>query len=137
MARPPIPWVTTPFNVAFKAGGKLGGEELPLYSWFQWGGFLQQSGYKTGQLYGNSMTYGRAMYYHRIMRGTMLDGAFGGVSLEMGRYGVPLLPDAPSGLLTSGSLFIGADTPIGPAYLGYGRAADGNQSFYFFLGRAF
>ena len=37
----------------------------------------------------------------------------------------------------SGSLFIGADTPIGPAYLGYGRAADGNQSFYFFLGRAF
>jgi NTE family protein len=125
------------FNVAFKAGGKLGGEELPLYSWFQWGGFLQQSGYKTGQLYGNSMTYGRAMYYHRIMRGTMLDGAFGGVSLEMGRYGVPLLPDAPSGLLTSGSLFIGADTPIGPAYLGYGRAADGNQSFYFFLGRAF
>ena len=125
------------FNVAFKAGGKLGGKELPAYSWFQWGGFLQQSGYKTGQLYGNSMTYGRAMYYHRIMRGTMLDGAFGGVSLEMGRYGVPLLPDAPSGLLTSGSLFIGADTPIGPAYLGYGRAADGNQSFYFFLGRAF
>ena len=125
------------FNVAFKAGGKLGGKELPAYSWFQWGGFLQQSGYKTGQLYGNSMTYGRAMYYHRIMRGTMLDGAYGGVSLEMGRYGVPLLPDAPSGVLTSGSLFIGADTPIGPAYLGYGRAADGNQSFYFFLGKAF
>ena len=125
------------FNVAFKAGGKLGGEGLPLYSWFQWGGFLQQSGYKTGQLYGNSMTYGRVMYYHRIMRGTILDGAYGGMSLELGRYGVPLLPDAPTGLVTSGSLFIGADTPIGPAYLGYGRAMDGNQSFYFFLGKAF
>ena len=125
------------FNVAFKAGGKLGGEGLPLYSWFQWGGFLQQSGYKTGQLYGNSMTYGRVMYYHRIMRGTILDGAYGGMSLELGRYGVPLLPDAPTGLVTSGSLFIGADTPIGPAYLGYGRAMDGNQSFYFFLGKMF
>jgi len=124
-------------NVAMKAGGKLGNQELPLYSWFQWGGFLQQSGYKTGQLYASNMTYGRLMYYHRIMRGTMLDGAYGGVSLELGRYGVPLLPDAPSGLLTSGSVFIGADTPIGPAYLGYGRAADGNQSFYFFLGKLF
>ena len=125
------------FNLAVKAGGRLGSDPLPAYSWFQWGGFLQQSGYKTGQLYANSMTYGRVMYYHRIMRGTLLDGAYGGVSMEFGRYGVPLLPDAPTGLLTSGSLFIGADTPVGPAYLGYGRAADGNQSFYFFLGRAF
>jgi NTE family protein len=124
-------------NLAFKAGGKLGSDPLPAYSWFQWGGFQQQSGYKTGQLLANSMTYGRIMYYHRIMRGTMLDGAYGGVSLEAGRYGVPLLPDAPTGLLTSGSIFVGADTPIGPAYLGYGRAADGNQSFYFFLGRPF
>jgi NTE family protein len=124
-------------NVAMKAGGKLGNQPLPLYSWFQWGGFMQQSGYKTGQLYASNMTYGRLMYYHRIMRGTVLDGAYGGVSLELGRYGVPLLPDAPTGLLTSGSVFIGADTPIGPAYLGYGRAADGNQSFYFFLGKMF
>ena len=53
------------------------------------------------------MAFGRLMYYHRIMKGTLLDGAYGGVSLELGRYGVPLLPDAPTGLLTSGSLFIG------------------------------
>jgi NTE family protein len=125
------------FNAALKAGGKLGSEALPTYSWFQWGGFMQQSGYKTGQLYADSMTYGRFMYYHRLLRGTMFDGAYGGVSLEVGKYGEPLLPDSPTGVLTSGSLFIGADTPIGPAYLGYGRAADGNQSFYFFLGRVF
>ena len=124
-------------NVSFKAGGKIGSDPLPSYSWFQWGGFLNQSGYKTGQLYGDSIAFGRLMYYKRIMKGTLLDGAFGGVSLEMGRYGVPLLPDAPTGLLTSGSLFIGSDTPLGPAYLAYGRAVDGNQSFYFFLGRAF
>jgi NTE family protein len=37
-------------NLAFKAGGKLGKDPLPAYSWFQWGGFQQQSGYKTGQL---------------------------------------------------------------------------------------
>ena len=125
------------FNLSLKAGGKIGSDALPLYSWFQWGGFLNQSGYRTGQIYGNSLAFGRLMYYKRIMKGTLLDGAFGGASLEMGRYGVPLVPDAPTGLLTSGSLFIGADTPVGPAYLAYGRAVDGNQSFYFFLGRAF
>jgi len=125
------------FNLAVKAGGKLGNNGLPLYSWFQWGGFLTQSGYKTGQLYGNNLAFGRLMYYQRIMKGTFLDGAYGGMSLELGRVGVPLLPDAPTGLLTSGSLFVGMDTPIGPAYLAYGRAVDGNQSLYFFLGRAF
>ena len=36
-----------------------------------------------------------------------------------------------------GSLFIGADTPLGPLYLGYGHAEDGNSSWYFFLGRPF
>lgn len=100
-------------------------------------GFLNQSGYKTGQLFGNSLAFGRLMYYQRIMKGSLLDGAYGGLSLELGRVGTPLLPDSPTGLLTSGSVFIGMDTPIGPAYLAYGRAADGNQSVYFFLGRAF
>jgi len=124
-------------NLSLKAGGKIGSNRLPFYNWFQWGGFLNQSGYKTGQLYGENLAFGRLMYYHRIWKGSLLDGAYGGASLELGRYGVPLLPNAPTGLLTSGSLFIGTDTPIGPAYLAYGRAVDGNQSFYFFLGRAF
>ena len=30
-----------------------------------------------------------------------------------------------------------ADSPLGPIYLGYGRAQDGNSSFYFYLGRPF
>ena len=29
------------------------------------------------------------------------------------------------------------DSPIGPLYLGYGRADDGNSSLYFYLGRPF
>lgn len=120
-----------------KAGGRIGSDPLPRYNQFQWGGFLAQSGYKTGQLYGENLTYGRLMYYHRIWRGSLLEGAYGGLSLELGKVGDPLVSGSPEGLLKSGSLFIGADLPLGPAYLGYGRAADGNQSFYFFPGRAF
>ena len=125
------------FNFAFKAGGPLGADPLPKDNEFQWGGFLQQSGYRTGQFYGQNLTFGRFMYYARVFRGGLLEGAYGGFSLEAGRVGQPLVPGNPDGLLKSMSLFIAADSPIGPAYLGYGHAAGGTSSFYFFLGRAF
>jgi len=124
-------------NFSLKAGGRIGSDPLPNYDQFQWGGFLQQSGYKTGQLLGENITYGRAMYYHRIMRGSLLDGAYGGFSLEFGRVGNPLVPGSPEGLLQSTSLFVAADTPLGPAYLGYGLAKGGTDSFYFYLGKPF
>lgn len=125
------------FNFAMKFGGPTSSDPLPVYNQFQWGGFLQQSGFKTGQLYGEKLGFGRMMYYHRIMRGTFLEGAYGGFSLEAGKVSDPLVPGSPDGLLKSGSLFIASDTPLGPAYLGYGRAQGGFDSFYFFLGRQF
>ena len=125
------------FNFAAKAGGALGDNRLPYYDRFQWGGFMQLSGFKTGQLYGETLSFGRAMYYHRIMQGTILEGAYGGFSLEAGQVGAPLIPGSPDGLLTAGSIFIVADSPLGPAYLGYGRATGGMSTFYFYLGKQF
>jgi len=125
------------FNLAFKAGGKHGSNPLPTYDQFQWGGFMQQSGYATGQLYGESLRYARAIYYRRIMRGTLLEGAYGGISLEAGKVGRPLVAGNPDGLLKSAAAFVAADTPLGPVYLGYGHAQDGNSSWYFYLGRPF
>jgi NTE family protein len=122
------------FNLAARAGGKIGTNPLPNYDQFQWGGFLRQSGYRTDQLYGANLAYGRIMYYHRILRGSLLEGAYGGFSLEAGKVGDPLVPGNPDGLLKSGSIFVAVDSPIGPAYLGYGHAQDGNSSFYFYLG---
>ena len=125
------------FNVAVKAGGKLGSDPLPRYDLFQWGGFLQQSGYATGQLLGENLKFGRIMYYRRITRGRLLEGAYGGISLEAGKVGNPLVPGSPGGSLRSASIFIAADSPLGPAYLGYGHTDDGNSSFYFYLGTPF
>jgi len=125
------------FNLAAKAGGRLGHDPLPRANQFQWGGFLQGSGYRTGQLYGEKLAFGRLMYYHRIMKGSLLDGAYGGLSLEASKVGNPLVPGNPGGWLQSAAIYVAADTPVGPAYLGYGHARDGNSSWYFFLGRAF
>jgi len=120
-----------------RAGGKVGSDPLPAYDQIQWGGFLSQSGYATGQLVGPNMQYGQLMLYRRIVRGGIFDGAYGGVSLEVGNYTNPLVPGNASGVLKSVALFVAADSPLGPAYFGYGRSADSTQSLYFYLGRPF
>lgn len=75
------------------------------------------------------------MYYHRILPGSLLDGVYGGLSYEVGQVGAPVVPGSPEGVLQSGCIFIAADSPIGPVYIGYGRSADQNSSVYFYLGR--
>lgn len=126
------------FNVGGRAAGKLGRTALPGYNQISSGGFLNQSGYANGQFLVDSLSFARLMYYHRIWRGSILEGAYGGASLEIGRYGKPLVPGNPeSQILRSGSIFVGTDTPIGAAYLSYGHALDGSSSLYFFLGKPF
>ncbi|HEX5102470.1 MAG TPA: hypothetical protein VFV87_01580, partial [Pirellulaceae bacterium] len=116
---------------------KIGGDPLPRYDLFQWGGFLQQSGYATGQLIGESLKFARLTMYRRILRGTLLEGAYGGVTIEFSKIGNALVPGSPEGLLKSAALFVAADSPVGPLYLGYGHAKDGNSSWYFYLGKPF
>ena len=122
-------------QVSLAAGGKIGSNPLPAYDQFEWGGFLRQSGFATGQLVGARLQYGQLAYYHRLVRGGLFDGAFGGVSLEAGQYGQPLVQGNPSGFQKSLALFIGSDSAVGPVYFGYGKAASGPGTFYFHLGR--
>ncbi|MCY1209730.1 hypothetical protein D9M72_213930 [compost metagenome] len=77
------------------------------------------------------------MYYNKLARQTLLQGVYAGFSLEAGRMGDPLVPGSPTGLLKSGSVFLALDSPLGPLYLAYGRAAAGTYSFYLFLGKPF
>jgi len=122
-------------RIRARAGGRIGSNPLPTYDQFFWGGFLSQSGYATGQLVGSEMQFGQLMFYRRIVRGGIFDGAYGGLSLEVGNYRNPLVSGNASGVLKSMGAFVASDSLVGPAYLGYGQAADGTRSFYFFLGR--
>lgn len=121
-------------QLAFHAGGALGGSRLPNHDLFQFGGFLQLSGYRTGQLLGQSVVFGRAVYAHRIAGAPVLKGLFGGFSLEAGRVNDPLLPGSPGGTLTAASAFLATDTPVGPVYLGIGQARGGQGALYLYLG---
>lgn len=122
-------------NLGIRAGSNIGGPGLPRYDLFQWGGFLQQSGYSTGQLIGGNIQFARLVYYNKLVKQTLLEGVYAGASAEIGRVGAPLVAGSPTGALKSGSLFLGVDSPIGPLYLAYGRAAGGHYAFYLFLGK--
>jgi NTE family protein len=123
------------FQFAVAGGGAVGGAELPLYDYLSFGGFLRMTGYKPGQLRNDSLAYGRFLYSNQLVNLNFLDGVYAGVTLEAARLGKPLVPGGITGSIASVGLFLAIDTPLGPAYLGYGRAQDGNNSAYFFLGR--
>ncbi|WP_253700162.1 patatin-like phospholipase family protein [Cupriavidus pauculus] len=122
-------------SMGVRAGSNLGGPGLPRYDLFQWGGFLQQSGFSTGQLIGGNLQFARLVYYNKLVKQTLLEGVYAGASLEAGRVGAPLVAGSPTGLLKSASAFLGVDSPIGPLYLAYGRASGGRYAFYLFLGK--
>jgi NTE family protein len=121
-------------QAAWKGGGSVGSSRLPVYDQFSFGGFLRLSGYLTGQFYGESLSFGRLMYYRKLTKAVLTEGVYAGASLEAGRIGGPLVPGSPTGVVEAGSVFLAADTPLGPLYLAYGIGQDGNRTVYFFLG---
>ncbi|HEY5310646.1 MAG TPA: hypothetical protein VIK97_19175, partial [Casimicrobiaceae bacterium] len=62
-------------------------------------------------------------------------GIFLGGSLETGNVWQQRSDVSASGLITGGSLFLAADTWVGPFYFAYGRASGGQSSFYLYFGR--
>ena len=122
-------------QLALAGGSRVGSYELPKYDYFSLGGFMRMGGYRAGQLRNDSMAYGRLVYMNRLFKLPLLEGVYGGLTLEGASLGQPLVPTGIAGNVGSGGAFLAIDTPLGPAYLAYGRAIDGNQNVYFYLGR--
>lgn len=103
---------------------------------FALGGFQQLSGLRTDQLHGNALLLMRASYYQRLNEHPVLTrGWFAGASLETGNVWLDPGLLGLRGLRTAGSIFLGADTGIGPLYLALGVERSGNRAVYLFLGR--
>jgi NTE family protein len=128
-------WDRHTINVAMRGSGPISDTDRPIYIAQPWGGFLQQSGFQTGQLLNERYVYGRLNYYYRLLDVPLFEGLYAGVAGEIGNYGPPLVEGNPSGTIYSGSAYLAFDSPLGPMYLGYGVAKGGNQALYFYLGR--
>ncbi len=124
-------------NVAVRAGGITSGtEKSDPISDFNLGGFLNLSGLRTDQLADNYVGFARAVYYHQIGNMPLLGrGIYLGGSLEAGNVWPTAGSASFKGLRTAGSVFVAADTWLGPFYFAWGRASGGETSFYIYLGR--
>jgi NTE family protein len=108
----------------------------PLVGRYTLGGFHQLSGFRPGQLSGNHVLFARATWYARLKRDVVLTrGFFAGASLEAGNAWVNHRDISLRGLLVGSSVFLGADTGVGPMYLGLTWAARGALGLVFFIGR--
>jgi len=119
------------------AGGTDLGSGLPPYDSFVLGGPFRLSGYRIGQFSGKNMAYGRLSYYNQVLRLPSLlgSGVYLGATGEVGRMGgVYTQGGASTGTLWSGSIYVGAETFLGPAYLGFATAGGGNNTFYLLVG---
>ncbi len=100
------------------------------------GGFQQLSGYRPGQIAGNYLAFGRLTYYQRLpWRTGVARAMFAGGSIEMGNAWTERNAISLRDLRTGSSLFVGADTGVGPLYLSLVHAAKGYTGLYLFLGR--
>ncbi len=127
--------------VGILRGGTSFGEYMPFYEQFSLGGFLNLSGYANDQFRGNQLVQASLVYYRKISSLTppIGRGIYLGGSLEYGRLwdvttdlaGNPLSREKDRYGL---SLFAAADSWLGPLYLGWGVAAEGDNTVYLQVG---
>jgi len=105
----------------------------PIQDLYRFGGFLNLSGYTENSLSGQQAGVISGIYYHHFKIipllswyiGTTLE--YGGVWEARDEFGSK--PEL------AGSVFLGANTPLGPVYLGYGYGENNNETIFFYLGR--
>ena len=117
-------------------GGTDAGSNVPPYDPFILGGPFRLSGYRIGQFSGQSMAFANVRYYHQIHQLPSLigSGIYAGASIEGGRVNDLYDGRSSTGNLWSASLYIGAETFLGPLFLGAATGGGKNRTIYLLLG---
>ncbi len=107
---------------------------------FSLGGLLRLSGLGDGELVGTRYGLLTLVYYRELASfnlGTLGPKLYAGMSLEGGNTYLEGSPVTWDSLRFGGSVFVGARTPLGPCYLGYGMAEGGRRRIYLNIGARF
>ena len=122
------------------SGSTIGGSDTNVRAYFPLGGFLNLSGLPAQSLAGPHYAIARLVYLRSVGRGgegVLNVPAYAGISYEVGNIWARRSELSFGSARNDASLFFGADTYIGPAYLAVGYDEGGNTAFYLFLGRSF
>jgi len=103
---------------------------------FRIGGFWDLSGYAENELSGQHVARLSAAYYRKLVS-VRQSAAYAGISFETGNAWASRSDISMNSAIDAASIWLGADTPIGPIYLAYGKSEDDRNSIYFFIGSTF
>ncbi|MCG6939159.1 MAG: patatin-like phospholipase family protein [Gammaproteobacteria bacterium] len=111
-------------------------EDAPFNALYRHGGFLEISGTLERELVGQYFGLVEAAFYRRLGNITFLP-IYTGFSVEAGNAWNRRADINAENTTLAASIFIGADTFIGPLYLSFGFNDNGQQALYFNLGQSF
>ncbi len=109
-------------------------ENAPNNALFRWGGFLDLSGFLNRQLSGQHFGLLEAAFYRRLGNITLLP-MYAGFSVETGNVWDDRDQISLDNTVLAGSVFVGADTILGPLYVAYGLNDASASTIYLYLGR--
>jgi len=122
----PWSWGRHSLNLMLEGGGSTSEESVPLFVQ-DLGGLFRMSGFQHYQLSGRYSLFSGLRYIYRVA-----DNDFGeGGVWDKGRD-ISL-----ESSYTSGSVYLGVESFLGPIFLGYGMAEGGHDMFYLQLGTTF
>ena len=131
-------WNDDSLIFSFRYGSTLSGDSS-IHNRYRLGGFMQLSGFNENELSGQHYGLLSLAYQRRVYRSQIIP-VYAGVSAQFGNTWEDKddIGFGTDDLLSGGTLFLGTDTPIGPLYLGYGKAEGRDDgAAYLYLGQPF
>ena len=117
-----------------RASAAHGDDLLAAYGFL--GGLGNLSGYGEEVVFAPNTALARVVYYRRVAHADSLltIPLYVGGSAEWGGFWRNRADVSIDGMQAAGSVFVGAETFLGPVFLGYGRADGGHDAFYLTFG---
>lgn len=109
---------------------------LPVFDAGMLGGFQTMAAFAPNQLIGDDIRYAGLRVEQIVgrlplgLRGDMRLG----LAVEAVRIGLRYTESKRDGILDSTALYVGGETPLGPAYLGFGYSTSGVSNVFLFIG---
>ncbi|NQZ54851.1 MAG: patatin-like phospholipase family protein [Piscirickettsiaceae bacterium] len=131
-------WNDDSLIFSLRYGSTLSGDSS-IHNRYRLGGFMQLSGFNENELTGQHYGLLSLVYQRRLYRSQIIP-VYAGLAAQFGNTweNKDDIGFGTDDLLSSGTLFLGTDTPIGPLYLGYGKAEGrDNGAAYLYLGQPF
>jgi NTE family protein len=110
-------------------------DNAPVYALAAGGGFLNLSGFEQNELLGQHFGVAVAGYRYLLDQGGLLP-AWAGFTVEYGNATEDRDDIFGEGIL-NGSVYVAFDSPLGPIYLGYGKAEDRSGLLFLKMGALF